>query len=234
MASNHSSMTEITTFKGNWAEFPGTPTFLGHELLYMEEKMFERACAFARKFRELCRQTGFDFNKKYLVVENSQYDPSVDYDKIAEAWAEGSFEEFTPYPSGGRVGDMVWFECKVHADEILMGSVKARLEYLTGKKASCEIPLCDRWIFHGITLIFSMRYISIDGLHPCAAGGPWYLHCQSEPNSGCLQTMEEGFEELRREFLDNREYKLRPLSDNEVALFPNIDEEYCLSRVIPT
>ena len=46
--------------------------------------------------------------------------------------------------------------------------------------------------------------------------------------------MEECFDELRREFLDNKDYVLRPMTEEEAALYPNVDDDYCLSKVIPT
>lgn len=94
-------MTEITTFKGNWAEFPDEPTFMGRRLLKVERQRFDRACAFAQRFRDLCRETDFDFNRKYLVEENYWHDRSIDYDEIAELWAKDPLADTPFYPEGG-------------------------------------------------------------------------------------------------------------------------------------
>ena len=222
---------EITTFKGNWAEFPDKPTFMGRRLLKVERQRFARACAFAQRLRDLCRETGFDFNKKYLVVENYRHDRSIDYDKIAELWAKDPLAETPFYPDGGRIGDMVYFDCCIHADSRATHSYRSR--YLNAEKTTMQITLGDGWEFDGITLAFTMRCTSIDGLHPCTGPSEWDLMCHSEHDRGFLQTLESGFEELREKYLENEGYKLRPLSAEEAAQFPNTDEGYCVSKVIP-
>ena len=224
-------MTEITTFKGNWAEFLDEPSFYGAKLLKAERKKFERACAFARALRERCRQTGFDFNKKYLVVQNRRHDLSVDYDKIAESWADGSFEEFTPYPCGGRVGDMIYFVCLIHADTDIISSYRTR--YLDAEKTILQHSMSDRWVFDGITIDFTMRCTSIDGRHPCTGPDEWCFHCSTEPDDQCYLILDEEFAKLREDFLDNDGYKLRSLTEAEVAHFPNTDDDFCVSHVIP-
>lgn len=224
-------MTEITTFKGNWAEFPGEPTFMGRKLLKAERQRFDRACAFARRVRDLCRETGFDFNRKYLVAENYRHDKGIDYDEIAEQWAEDPLAETPFYPDGGRVGDMVYFDCCIHADSRATHSYRSK--YLNVEKSAMQIMLGDGWEFDGITLYFTMRCISIDGLHPCTGPDEWSLVCHSEPNRGFLQTLEDGFVELRRKYLDNEGYQLRPLTDEEATQFPNTDDDYCVSHMIP-
>ena len=95
-------MTEITTFKSNWAEFPGEPTFMGRRRLKAERQRFDRAYVFAQRFRDLCRETGFDFSKKYLVMENYRHDKSIDYDEIANRLEMEPFGEYPQYPDGGR------------------------------------------------------------------------------------------------------------------------------------
>ena len=224
-------MMEITTFNGDWAEFQGEPLFYGAKLLKAERKKFDRACAFARAFREKCRQTGFDFNKKYLVVENIRHDPNVDYDKIAESWADGLFEEFTPYPLGGRVGDMIYFVCLIHADTDVISSHRTR--YLDAEKTILQHSLSDRWVFNGITIDFTMQCTSIDGQHPCTVSDEWCIHCSTEPDDQCYLILDEEFAKLCEDFLDNDGYKLRPLTEAEVARFPNTDEDFCVSHVIP-
>lgn len=224
-------MTEITTFKGNWAEFPGEPTFMGRRLLKVERQRFDRACAFAKKFRDLCRGTGFDFNRRYLVVENYRHDRSIDYDDIADRLEMEPFGEYPQYPDGGRVGDMVYFDCCIHADSRATHSYRSK--YLNAEKTSMQITLGDGWEFDGITLDFTMRCFSIDGQHPCTSPSEWDLICHSEPNRGFLQTLESGFAELREKYLDNEGYILRPLTDEESAQFPNTNEGYCVSKVIP-
>lgn len=224
-------MTEITTFKGNWAEFPDEPTFMGRRLLKAERQRFDRACAFARRVRDFCRETGFDFNKKYLVVENYRHDQSIDYDEIAERWAKEPFAETPFYPDGGRVGDMVYFDCCIHTDSRATHSYRSR--YINAEKTAMQITLSDGWEFDGIMLDFTMRCISIDGLHPCTGPYEWSLICHSEPSRGFLQTLEEGFAELRDMYLDNKGYQLRPLTSEEVERFPNVSDDYCISHVIP-
>ena len=224
-------MTEITTFKGNWAEFPGEPRFMGRRLLKVERQRFDRACAFARKFRDLCRETDFDFNRKYLVVQNYRHDQNIDYDEIAKQWAKDPLAETPFYPDGGRVGDMVYFDCSIHADS--RATYSYRSKYLDAEKTAMQITLGDGWQFDGIAVVFTMRCISIDGLHPCTGPYEWNLVHHSEPNRRFLQTLEDGFAELREKYLDNDGYKLRPLLEDEVAQFPNIDEDYCVSKVIP-
>lgn len=224
-------MTEITTFKGNWADFPGEPSFYGAALSAAERKKFDRVCDLAKEVRERCRQTRLDFNKKYLVVENSRHDPKVDYDKIAEAWKQGSVDEIAEYPRGGRVGDMVYFVCTIHADTEVISS--RYTQYLNAEKTALRYSLSDRWAFNGITIELSMRCISIDGQHPCTGPDEWCLHCSTEPDDRCDQILDEEFTKLRLNFLDNPGYKLRPLSDAEAALYPNTEEDFCISRVIP-
>jgi hypothetical protein len=221
-------MTEITTFKGNWAEFPGEPSFYGARLSRKEMGKFDRACNLARKFRERARQTGLDFNKKYIVAKNTRHDPSVDYDKIAQKWSEGRWDEDPLYPVGGRVGDMVYFECDIYACSCVASS--RRDKFLNAEKTIVQISLCDRWEFDGISLHFSMCTISKDGRHPCAGPDDWYLSSQSEHNSSFLDNM---FDEFYRDFIDDEGYQLRPLSEEEELLYPNVDKDFGLSHVIP-
>ena len=224
-------MTETSTFKGNWAEFPNEPTFMGRRLLKAERQRFDRACAFAKWFSDLCRGTGFDFTKKYLVVENYRHDRSIDYDKIAERLNYAPFDEYPPYPKGGRIGDMVYFECSIHADTRETHSYRSK--YFNAKKTAMQITQGDGWEFNGITLDFTMRCISIDGQHPCTGPYEWSVMCHSEHDRGYLQTLEDSFKELREQYLDNKGFKLRPLSDVEATQFLCTDEGYCVSRVIP-
>lgn len=224
-------MTEITTFKGNWAEFPGEPTFMGRRLLESEQQMFDRACSFAQRFRDLCRETGFDFNKKYLVEVNQGHNKEIDYDEIAWLLETAPYDEYPSYPDGGRVGDMVYFDCVIHTESRATCSYKAR--YANNEKTAIHITPSEGWRFDGMTLDFTMHCISIDGLHPCAPPYEWSVMCHSEPDRGYLDTLEGGFEELRRKYLDNDGYILRPMSYEEVEQFPNTDRDYCVSRVIP-
>lgn len=220
-------MTEITTFKGNWAAFPGEPTFMGRRLLESELQMFDRACAFAKRFRDLCKDTGVDFNRKYMVEKNYRHNTDIDYDEIAWLMETAPYDEYPPYPDGGRVGDMVYFDCVIHAES------RATFSYKTASPAIMQTSLGDRWQFSGITMYFAMHCISIDGHHPLNPSDEWYVMCHSEPDRGYLMNLEDCFAELREKYLDNDGYKLRPLTDEEVAQFPNIDEGYCVSKVIP-
>ena len=224
-------MTEITTFKGNWAEFPGEPTFMGRRLLESEQQLFDRAYAFVQRFRNLCKDTGFDFNKKYLVEENLWHNKDIDYDEIAWLLETAPYDEYPSYPDGGRVGDMVYFDCVIHAES------RATFSYKTGypnnEKSLGHIIPSEGWRFDGITLDFTMHCISIDGLHPCTPPYEWSMMCHSEPDRGYLDTLEGGFEELRKKYLNNEGYILRPLSDEEAAQYPNTDEDYSVTRVIP-
>lgn len=204
---------------------------MGHPLLNEERQRFDRACAFAQRIRDLCKNTGFDFTKKYLVEKNYRHDRSIDYDKIADRLEMEPFGEYPQYPDGGRVGDMVYFDCCIHADSRATHSYRSW--YLNAEKTAMQIKPGNGWEFDGISLDFTMRCISIDGLHPCTGPYEWNLVFHSEPERGYLQTPEEGFAELCNDFLDNRGYKLRPLSAEEVAQFPNTDKGYCVSTVIP-
>ena len=56
-------MTEISTFKGNWAEFPDEPTFMGRRLLKVERQRFDRACAFAKR-----SSTAMPYTNDFFIV----------------------------------------------------------------------------------------------------------------------------------------------------------------------
>lgn len=165
------------------------------------------------------------------MVENYRHDRLIDYDEIAVQLEIAPFDKYPPYPDGGRVGDMVYFDCCIHADSRATHSYRSK--YLNADKTAMQITLGDGWEFDGITLDFTMHCISIDGLHHCTGPYEWNLMNHSEPNRKFLQTMEEDFAELCEKYLNNEGYKLRPLTSEETALFPSVNDDYCISRVIP-
>lgn len=190
---------------------------------------FDRACIFVRTFRDKCRQTGFDFTRKYQVLENDWQDPCIDYDEMA-MYPEAFLETDVAYPDGGRAGDMVWFRCAIHADSYI-DSTKKTMGF-NDDRTKLWVQLNDRWMFDGITLRFEICMISMDGRHPFARSPEWIIYDRSEPNN-CIWTMEKGFTELTNKYLFRKGYTLTPLSDAEVALYPNIDDDYCVSNVMP-
>lgn len=226
--------TELTTFTGNWANIPDTPVIKGKELTGKSIEHFDRACAFAREIRDYGKQLGIDFNRKYIVEKNGQQRDYIDYDKVAEHDDDNVLVE---YPEGGRVGDMVYFHCDIRAsfdyhfpasldplaNTFVGDTIKGVFYGLTKRKP--KPPKETKVEFKGLSCYIEMKTISKNGKNPLSNDMEWNLFCNSDDKQDYHLKLKEAFGQFRAQFIDRGNYAIRPMTDDEISQYPNIEEE---------
>lgn len=214
------STTELTTFTGNWSDFPSTPVINGKELSAKSKEQFDRACAIAKEIRDYGRQLGIDFNKKYVVEKNGQQCDGVDYEKASDA----------EYPAGGCVGDMVYFDCIIRAG--IAPASQSLVGKLFGgfKKNDAELELKE------VTFYIDLKTVSKDGFAPQCYSFDWILYLGTK-GMGVSRALKEAFESFRNNFIGRGDYSIRPMTETEIAQYPSVNAnnkvQGVVSRIVP-
>lgn len=214
------SATELTAFTGNWADFPGTPVINGKELSAKSKEQFDRACIIAKEIRDYGQQLGINFNNKYIVEKNGQQCDGVDYEKASDA----------EYPAGGCVGDMVYFNSIIRAGIAPAGQSLVGKLFGGSKKNDSELELKE------VTFNINLKTVSKDGFAPQFYSFDWMLYLGTK-GMGVSKALKEAFDSLRNNILGRNDYAIRPMTEAEIAQYPNVNEtgrvQGVVSRIVP-
>ncbi|MBO4307049.1 MAG: hypothetical protein J5848_01915 [Bacteroidales bacterium] len=214
------STTELTTFTGNWADFSGIPVINGKELSDKSKEQFDRACAIAKEIRDYGQKLGIDFNRKYIVEKNGQQCEGVDYEKTSDV----------DYPAGGCVGDMVFFNCIIRAGIAPAGQSLMGKLFGSSKKNGAELELKE------VTFNINLKTISKSGFVPQFYSFDWMLYLGTK-GMGVSKALKESFESLHNNILGRDDYAIRPLTEAEIAQYPDVNEnekvQGVVSRIVP-
>ena len=225
--------TELTTFTGNWADFPGTPVINGKELSAKSKEQFDRACAIAKEIRDYGRQLGIDFNNKYIVEKNGQ---QSDYDYYDN-------KVCVIYPTtGGREGDMVYFLCNISAQFDyhlppfgLVGAVMKGVVVGLSHRIT-KTPITQKTDLKGFSCYIVMKTIGKSGrIHPDNEI-EWNLYISTD-DKDCQKELKERIDQFHTRFIGRDDYSIRPMTEDEIAQYPKVEEnnkaQGVVSHIVP-
>ena len=221
------STTELTTFTGNWADFPGIPVINGKELSDKSKEQFDRACTIAKEIRDYGRQLGIDFNRKYVVEKNGKQEDYVAYDN-----------KVCIYPAtGGRMGDMVYFLCDISAQFDyhlpplgLVGAIMKGVAVGLSHRIT-KTPITQKTDFKSLSCYIVMKTISKNGKIPLDNEIEWNLFISSD-DKDCQKKIKEGFDRFRTQFIGREDYSIRLMTEDEIAQYPKIEEKKKVQGVV--
>lgn len=70
-----------------------------------------------------------------------------------------------------------------------------------------------------------MKTISKNGKNPLSNDIEWNLFCNSDDKQDYHLKLKEAFGQFRAQFIDRGNYAIRPMTDDEISQYPNIEEE---------